>query len=158
MSEPAKFEEMEKEIPTDRKQSSAIDSQSVPPAALKFLFAVHAILTGAAGVVLIVAPDSIPNAVGISLEPQAYLVCYLLAAAELGFATLSIGARTLTDSKALRLIALACLVFHAASGLLEIYAFAKGASAAIWGNVAVRAVVVFLFAYYGLYKISQNDN
>ena len=58
-------------------------------------------------------------------------------------------ARTITDARALRVIVIACIVLHAASGLLEVYAFAQGLSGAIWGNVALRALAVALFAYYG---------
>jgi hypothetical protein len=117
---------------------------------LPILFTVHAILTFAAGVVLVAWPGAIPSTVGIQIEPNAYLLCYLLAAMEFGVAVLSWGARTITDAKALRVIVIACIVLHAASGLLEVYAFAGGLSGAIWGNVALRALAVALFAYYGL--------
>jgi hypothetical protein len=39
---------------------------------------------------------------------------------------------------------------HAATGLLEVYAFRAGLSAAIWANVAVRVLAVALFASLGL--------
>lgn len=126
------------------------------PTNLRLLLAVNAVLTFAAGIVLITAPELIPSAVGIRIEPSAYLVCYLLAASELSLAALSWGGRAITDVKALRVIVLACIVLHASSGILEIYAFAKGVSATIWGNIVLRAVVVFLFAYYGLYRIQNN--
>lgn len=117
---------------------------------LRILFGIHAIITFAAGVVLVAAPGAIPGTVGIHIEPEAYLLCYLLAAAEFGVSALSWGARTITDARALRVIVIACIVLHAASGLLEVYAFAGGLSGAIWGNVALRAFAVALFAYYGL--------
>src|SRR5215470_7059786 len=117
---------------------------------LRILFTVHAIITFAAGAVLVVWPGAIPSTVGIQIEPKAYLLCYLLAAMEFGVAALSWGARTITDAKALRVIVTSCVVLHAASGLLEVYAFAGGLSGAIWANVALRAVVVALFAYYGV--------
>lgn len=129
---------------------------AVPPDNLRRLLVVHAILTFAAGIVLIAAPDLIPGAVGIHIEPSANLICYLLAAAELCITVLSWGGRRLSDAKALRVIVWAFLIFHASSGVLEIYAFAGGLSAAIWGNVAVRAVVIFLFAYYGLYRLPDD--
>jgi len=117
---------------------------------LHIQFRIHAILTFAAGVVLVAVPAAIPGAVGIHVEPGAYLLCYLLAAAEFSISTLSWGARTITDAKALRVIVIACIVLHLASGLLEIYAFTGGLSGAIWGNVTLRALVVALFAYLGL--------
>lgn len=117
---------------------------------LPILFTVHAIITFAAGAVLVAWPGAIPRMVGIQIEPNAYLLCYLLAAMEFGVAALSWGARTITDAKALRVIVIAFIVLHAASGLLEVYAFVGGLSGAIWANVALRALVVALFAYYGL--------
>jgi hypothetical protein len=117
---------------------------------LRILFGIHAILTFAAGVVLVVAPSAIPGMVGIHIEPGAYLLCYLLAAAEFGVSALSWGARSVTDVRALRVIVIAFIVLHSASGLLEIYAFACGLTRAIWGNIALRVIAVALFTYYGL--------
>lgn len=122
---------------------------------LRLLFTIHAILTFAAGVVLVAAPGVIPGTIGIHIEPTAYLLCYLLAAMEFGVAALSWGARTITDAKALRTIVTTCIVVHAVSGLLEVYAFAGGVSGAIWGNVALRALAVALFAHYGLNTTSS---
>ena len=116
---------------------------------LRLLFTIHAILTFAAGIVLVAAPGAIPGMIGIHVEPKAYLLCYLLAAMEFGVAALSWGARTITDAKALRIIVMSCIVLTA-SGLLGVYAFAGGVSGVIWGNVALRALVVALFARYGL--------
>lgn len=120
---------------------------------LRILLIFHAAATFAAAVVLIAAPELIPGAVGIRVEAGAYLICYLLAAAELSIAVLSWSARTLTDAKALRIIVITFIVLHAASGVLEIYAFsAQGLSAAIWSNIVLRAVMVFLLTYFGFYK------
>lgn len=83
---------------------------------LPILFTVHAIITFAAGAVLVAWPGAIPRMVGIQIEPNAYLLCYLLAAMEFGVAALSWGARTITDAKALRVIVIAFIVLHAASG------------------------------------------
>lgn len=116
------------------------------------LLTLNAIFTFAAGVVLIVAPGLIPSAVGLELDPGEYLMSYLLAGTELSLAALCFYGRTLTDAAALRVIALACFVFHASSGVLEIYAFTQGVSAAVWANVAVRALFAILFVYYGFSK------
>jgi hypothetical protein len=72
---------------------------------LRLLFTVHATLTVAAGIVLVIAPAAIPHAVGIIVTPPAFLLCYLLAAAELCIGLISWGARNLTDTHAIRLIA-----------------------------------------------------
>src|SRR5262245_13834550 len=83
----------------------------------------------------------------VTVLPQQREVWLLM---EFGVAALSWGARTITDAKALRVIVIAFIVLHAASELLEVYAFVGGLSGAIWANVTLRALVVALFAYYGL--------
>ena len=115
---------------------------------LRLLFTVHAIATLAAASVLVVAPAAIPTAVGIVIAPSAFLLCYLLAAAELSIGIVSWGARNLTDAKALRLVAASFVVFHGASAILELWAFVNGLSARILANVVLRVVAVTLFAYY----------
>jgi hypothetical protein len=119
---------------------------------LRLLFTVHATLTVAAGIVLVIAPAAIPHAVGIIITPPAFLLCYLLAAAELCIGLISWGARNLTDTHAIRLIATSFIVFHGASALLEILAFMAKVSSGIWANVVVRFVAVALFSYYGLVR------
>jgi hypothetical protein len=116
----------------------------------RVLLRLHAIVTCAAGVVLVIAPAAIPGTMGIHLATDAYLLCYLLAGAEFGLAVLSWGAATITDDRALRVIVIGFVVFHATSGILEIVAFAHGLPRAIWANIVLRAIVVVLFVYYGL--------
>ena len=119
---------------------------------LRPLLVVHGFITLAAAIVLITAPGLIPGAVGISLAPSAYVIAYLIAGAEIGIAVLSFGGSRLTDPQALRLIAWSCIAFHGSSGVLEVYAYAQGVSAAILGNVAARAAIIALFAY-----LSRNE-
>src|SRR5581483_8643490 len=98
---------------------------------LSILLVVHGLITFAAGVLLSVAPGLIHSAVGIRWDSRSNLVAYLLAGAEFGFAALSLGGSRLQDSHALRVIAWSCVVFHAASGALELLAYAQGARAAV---------------------------
>ena len=114
---------------------------------LRALLVVHGCITLAAAIVLAVAPGLIPGLVGIQLEPSAYVLAYLLAGAEFGLAVLSFGGSRLSDVRALRLIAWSCIAFHGSSGVLEVVAYAQGASAAILANVVARAVIVGLFAW-----------
>lgn len=116
------------------------------------LLLVHAIITFVAGVVLIVAPTVIPDTLGIQVQPSAYLLCYLLGAAEIALAFLSFMARSLRDGSALRLVALTFIVFHLATGAVEVLAFAQGVDAKIWGNIALRLLISLLFFYQGIYK------
>jgi hypothetical protein len=114
---------------------------------LRALLVVHGVVTLAASIVLVVAPGLIPAAIGIHLDPSANVLAYLLASAELGLAVLSFGASRLTDRQALRLVVWSCIAFHAASCVLELYAYGQGASAGILGHVSARGLMVALFAY-----------
>ena len=114
---------------------------------LRVLLVVHGFITAAAGLVLTIAPGLIPSGVGIYLVPSAYVLAYLLAGAEFWFSVLSFGGSRLTDLRALRLVAWTCIVFHASSSVLELYAYAHGASVAIVGNLVARAIIVGLFVY-----------
>jgi hypothetical protein len=114
---------------------------------LRTLLVAHGFITLAAAIVLVVAPGLIPSVVGIDLEPRADVLAYLLAGAEFGLAVLSFGASRVADSRALRLIVWSLIAFHGSSGVLEVYAYAQGASVAIIGNVAARVVIVLLFAW-----------
>lgn len=117
---------------------------------LRRLLTLHALVTFAAGVVLIVAPDLIPAAVGVRVTPDAYLVCYLLGAAELAVAFLSLSGRALHHPDGVRLITRTMIVFHGCTAAVEAYAFTRGVHAAIWANVALRVAVIALFVHYGL--------
>ena len=110
----------------------------------------HAVITFAAGLVLIVAPATIPATVGIRLPTDARLIAYLLGSAEIALAFLSFFARHIQDGAALRLIALTFIVFHLATGAVEVLAFTQGLDAKIWGNVALRLVISLLFYFYGV--------
>lgn len=104
----------------------------------------HAVITAAAGLVLIVRPKAIPAAVGIPLTPDAFLLSYLLAAAEWGFAVLSwLGAR-MQDSAGLRAVMLACVTLHLVSGVLEsaVWIHSPDSSPILLANIAARLVIV----------------
>jgi hypothetical protein len=113
---------------------------------VRILFIAHGIVTAIAGAVLIAAPALIPSAVSIALPPAANLLPYLLGAAELGVAVLSLGASRLRDPAAIRLIAIAFAVLHGVSAIVELLALAQGADAFLWGNVVLRVVVAIAFA------------
>src|SRR4030095_4068292 len=98
------------------------------------------------------APTAIPRTVSIIIMPSAFLLCYLLAAAELCIGVVSWGARHLTDAKAIRGVVTSFIVLHGASALLGLCALMAGLSAQIWVNVALRVVAVALFTYYGIVR------
>ena len=120
---------------------------------LRILLIAHGFITLAAGFVLVAAPGFIPNAVGIHLEPREYLVAYLLAGAEFGFATLSFGGSRLTDPRAIRLIIWSCIAFHGTSGILEMSVFYHRGGTVLLSNIAARIIIIVLFAY-----LSRSDH
>jgi hypothetical protein len=120
--------------------------------AIKILLIIHAIVTLAAGIVLIAVPALIPKTVNIDLAGDQYLLSYFLAAAELGIAYLSFQSRKINDKYALRVIIMSFIIFHAATGLLELYGLFQDVSPKIIGNILLRVVIVILFYYYGIYK------
>jgi hypothetical protein len=124
---------------------------------LRLLFTLHAIATIAAAIVLVLAPTAIPRTVGIIIMPSAFLLCYLLAGAELCIGVISWGAREVTDAKALRVVVTGFIVFHGASAMFELWAVTAGLSGRIWANVVFRIVAVALFAYYGIAGRSLRD-
>lgn len=113
---------------------------------LSRLLLIHALLTLAAGLVLIVLPDAIPGFVGVRLAPEAYL----LGAAQVSLAILSYFSRRLRDRQALGLVCVTFISFHALTAVVEGYAFTQGVSARIWANIGLRVIVTMLFIYYGL--------
>ena len=119
---------------------------------LKLLLTIHAIVTLAAAIALIVTPELIPNTVDITISHNQYLLSYFLGAAELGIAYLSFQSRKINDAYALRIIVISFIIFHAATGLLEIYALSRNTSPKIIVNTLLRIVMVSLFCYYGIYK------
>jgi hypothetical protein len=124
-----------------------------PPIWIRVLFIAHGIATAAAAAALIIAPQAIPAQVGIALPREANLLSYLLGAAELAVAVLSIAAAWLVDdTPAVRLIAMVFVVMHAATALVEVMAIAEGASALLWANVALRLVVAALFAVVAFWR------
>lgn len=119
---------------------------------LRILFTIHAIITLAAGIVLIVAPELIPKTVDITITSGEYLLSYFLGAAELAIGFLSFYSRKINDKYALRIIVITFMIFHAATGLLEIYGLFQNVSLKIIGNIILRFAIVFLFYYYGIHK------
>lgn len=119
------------------------------------LLSFHAIITLAAGLVLIFAPASIPATVGIKLEEDQFLLCYFLAAAELAIAYLSFYSRKVVDPLFLHLITMTIIIFHAATLLLELYALHNGLSAKIIANMIARGVIIGLFYYYGITRLAK---
>lgn len=109
---------------------------------------VHALVTLAAGIVLVAAPESIPSTVGVTLSGKAQLLAFFLGAAEISIAFLSFGARRIQDFRALSLVIWTFIVFHLATAVVELYdMMLHGFSPVLWANIAVRVAVVAFFVY-----------
>ena len=112
----------------------------------------HSIMTFAAALMLIVSPSVIPSTVDVHVTKNEYLLCYLLAAAEFAIAYLSFSSRKINDFAVLKPIIVTLIIFHATTLALEIVAITNGVSLTLLGNIIARAVIVFMFSYFGLYK------
>src|SRR5690348_2053969 len=114
---------------------------------------IHAVITLAAGVVLIIAPQAIPHTVDITLPVKAQLLAYFLGAAEIAIAFLSYMARTIKDIHALSIIIWTFILFHAATTLVEVYdMIINGFSTVLLLNIGVRVAAISLFVYLGKSK------
>lgn len=113
------------------------------PTAVRVLFLAHGVVTLAAAVVLVVAPNLIPSTVGIALTPPQYLLPFLLAGVELAVAFLSIAATRLQDARAIQVLAFGFAIMHLVTAVLEL--FAPISSPVLYANVALRVVVAVLF-------------
>ena len=109
-------------------------------------------MTFAAALMLIVSPSVIPSTVDVHVTKNEYLLCYLLAAAEFAIAYLSFSSRKIKDFAVLKPIIVSLIIFHATTLALEIVAITNGVSLTLLGNIIARAVIVFMFSYFGLYK------
>lgn len=118
---------------------------------LRAVLVVHGVITLAGAAVLMLFSTAIPSVAGITLDRQAYLLVYLVGAAELAVAVLSFGAARLTDRAALRLIVVTLAVLHATSGVLDIvYMSLTQANTTMVVNAVVRFVVAAVFV--GLWR------
>jgi hypothetical protein len=109
-------------------------------------------MTFAAALMLIISPSVIPSTVDVHVTKNEYLLCYLLAAAEFAIAYLSFSSRKINDFTVLKPIIVSLIIFHATTLALEIVAITNGVSLTLLGNIIARAVIVFMFSYFGLYK------
>lgn len=116
---------------------------------LRVLLIGHGIVTLAAAVVLAALPAAIPATVGIALQPDGYLLPYLLAGTELAIGVLSLGAVRLSEPAALKLILAVFVLFHLATAALETLHLAlTGFDVVIVINVAVRLGVSAAFLLF----------
>lgn len=123
-------------------------------AVLGALLWLNAIATLAAGLVLFVAPELIAGTVGIHLGQEAHFLYYLLGASELGLSALCFLGLRFRDRSTLITVSLTLIVFHFASGVAGVFAFAGGVDAAVLWNVVARVFMVVLFGYHGVYKLT----
>lgn len=119
------------------------------------LLTFHAIITLAAAIVLVVAPSFIPKTVDIEIQHGQFLLCYFLAAAEFALAYLSFYSRKINDRAIMRLITITIIIFHASTFLLELFALSNGLSTKIIANIVARVIIIVLFYYYGIVRLTK---
>lgn len=114
----------------------------------RIVFLIHGVVTLAAAIALALSPDVISSLVGILFSSGSFpLFPSLLASAELAVAVISFGAVRLTERTAVRLIAAAFLLMHAAAAALEIMFMVENlVIPVVVINVVVRIIAVIVFA------------
>ena len=124
---------------------------------LKILFVIHAAVTLAAAIALVVAPAWIPGMINIEISREQYLLSYFLGAAEFAIAFLSFQSRNITDKYALKNIVITFIIFHAVTGLLLPFGAFDGINMGIIiGNIILRVVISFLFYFLGIRMVKIN--
>lgn len=119
------------------------------------LLRLHAVATFCAAWVLVLAPSWIPSVVGMQLQEPQYLICYLLAAAELAMAYLSWQGARINEAWTLKIIIQTFMVLHASSLVLELYVWFHTMSGALFANCVFRLMVCALFYVLGVRTLSS---
>ncbi|SFH65814.1 hypothetical protein [Bradyrhizobium sp. Gha] len=127
---------------------------------LRLAFDINTFLTFMAFILLVLRPTLLPAAVGVHVDKSGYFMGYMLGAAEWGLAAMTFFGRKLTDVAALRVISIACIVFHVSSAAVMVSTFFNGGSdfaLGLWVNVLIpRGGISLLCAYFGLFKTSAS--
>jgi len=125
---------------------------------IKTLLVVQTILTLTTFLIIIISPTLIPSSFGISVKANQFALVYLIGANELALAYLSFAGTRITDMNSLKAVIRFFIVFHAATGLVCLYALQQGfADIKILGNVGFRLVASLIFYYYGIFKLSLSS-
>lgn len=101
-------------------------------------------MTGASGVVLLVAPDAIPNAFGLRLNADAHLLCYFYGASELSLCFASLAVARSDDAVRRAAFGYFALVHLAQAGAAGL-AVSRGATGAVLTNAAAHVAIGVLF-------------
>jgi hypothetical protein len=124
---------------------------------LRAMFLVNAFAALSAAIVLVVSPNAIPGVAGLHLDPDEFLLCYLLAGAEAAIAMLCIYAFCSRCEEVTRVAAMTLIVLHASTSALAAFAILQGASTGIWWNIVARVLIVIAIIL-GLRALSAASN
>ena len=109
---------------------------------LRAMFLLNAVAAVLAAAVLVVFPNAIPGVAGLHLAPQEFLLCYLVAGAEVAIATLCIIAFLSHSHETARVTAVTLVALHASTSAFAAFAISQGSSSGIWWNIAARVIIV----------------
>lgn len=108
------------------------------------LVLLNAIAAAAAAVVLVAAPSAIPAVAGVSIKEHQFLLCYLLAGAELAIAALCLCALRSGHGEIMRITAVTLIVLHISTSAFAVFGYAIGSGPGIWFNIGVRVAIALL--------------
>lgn len=104
----------------------------------------QALITGVTGVVLLVAPDAIPNAFGLRVNGDAHLLCYFYGATELALCFASIATARNRETLGRASFGYFTLVHLTEAGAAAL-AVSQGAPGAVLTNAAAHIAIAVLF-------------
>ena len=107
----------------------------------------QAATTGVTGLILFAAPEAIPSSFGLTLTPDAHLLCYFYGATEFSLCFASLAAMRLSFHAAFGPAFIYFAVVHAAEGFAGVFAVSHGAPAAVLANSAAHLAIALLFAW-----------
>lgn len=109
---------------------------------------VHALITLAAGVMLIAAPSLIPSVLGLAVDETGVLLAYFLGAAEIALGFLSAMTASVQDGRLLRIAVATFILFHALTAGVEVLWMVRaGVSGALVANIVMRIAAIVIFIW-----------
>jgi hypothetical protein len=110
----------------------------------RILLLINGLATGAAALVLAIAPSAIPATIGLVLRPEQFVLSYFLAESETAICLMCLqGLRV--RLRALHVVLFQTLIaLHATTAALSVIGIAEGTSPILFWNFGLRVVMVSL--------------
>jgi hypothetical protein len=123
----------------------------------RVLLLINALATGAAALVLAIAPSAIPATIGLVLRPEQFVLSYFLAGSEAAICLMCLQGFRLR-SRSLRIVLFQALIgLHAVTAVLSLIGIAQGTSPTLIWNIGLRIGMVSLLIVALLRSMRRAD-